>query len=88
MDSSELSQGKTIQKQNLLFNTLFYLFLDDGKKVIRLHVKGLPAKISEKDVEDRFKSFGQIHSVELIPHPFEGINYIFFQSFSNYIFHY
>jgi RNA recognition motif-containing protein len=39
---------------------------------VRLHIGGLPAKISEKDIEDRFRSFGTVQKVDLIPHPFEG----------------
>ena len=41
-------------------------------KQVRLHVGGLPGKISEKDIEDRFRSFGTVQKVDLIPHPFEG----------------
>lgn len=41
-------------------------------KQVRLHIGGLPAKISEKDIEDRFRSFGTVQKVDLIPHPFEG----------------
>ena len=41
-------------------------------KVLRLHVSGLPGAIKEIDLEDRFKSFGNVLKVDLIPHPFEG----------------
>ena len=40
--------------------------------MIRLHVGGLAGKINEKDVEERFRSFGKVEKVDLIPHPFEG----------------
>ena len=54
---------------------IFVFDIDDSeKRIIRLHVKGLPPKITEKEVEDRFKSFGKVHSIDLIPHPFEGKN--------------
>lgn len=43
-------------------------------KVVRLHVGGLPGKITHKDVEDRFRSFGTVQEVDIIPHPFEGMN--------------
>lgn len=41
-------------------------------KTFRLHVGGLPGNISEKDLEERFRSFGDVQKVEIIPHPFEG----------------
>lgn len=41
-------------------------------KLVRIHVSGLPPKIAEKDIEERFKSFGNVQKVDLIPHPFEG----------------
>ena len=45
-------------------------------KVLRLHVSGLPGKITEKDLEERFRSFGKVLKVDLIPHPFEGISFV------------
>ena len=50
------------------------IYLASISKVVRLHVGGLPGKISQKDVEERFRSFGTVQEVDIIPHPFEGIN--------------
>lgn len=45
--------------------------LKDSKK-FRLHVGGLAGKINAKDLEERFRSFGAVQKVDIIPHPFEG----------------
>lgn len=45
--------------------------LKDSKN-FRLHVGGLAGKINAKDLEERFRSFGAVQKVDIIPHPFEG----------------
>lgn len=52
----------------MCINLLFVIEI----KMIRLHVGGLPTKIIVKDIEERFRSFGSVQKVDLIPHPFEG----------------
>lgn len=39
---------------------------------VRLHVGGLPKNITQQEVADRFKSFGEVKGVELIKDQFDG----------------
>lgn len=41
-------------------------------KPVRLHISGLPNKITAQDVGDCVRSFGTVRAVEIVPNQFEG----------------